>query len=108
METAAWQQAYDSYVKHQERLSLEVRRLLFASSGRLLCRPIPLQGEEAMQEYLKPMVAELNLGLESVGLRVREAHCSFTAGSTLVRLIAAEQETVEKRAVHTVSGGEGR
>jgi hypothetical protein len=98
MKTDAWQRAYESYVKHQDRLSLEVRRLLLASSGRLVCRPIPLQGEEAMKEYLKPMVAELNLGLESVGLKVEEARCSFTAGSTLVRLIAAEQERVEKRA----------
>lgn len=98
MKTAAWQRAYDSYVKHQERLSLEVRRILLASSGTLVCRPIPSQGEEAMQEYLKPMVAELNLGLEMVGLKVDEARCSFSAGSTLVRLIAAEQEMVEKRA----------
>ena len=98
MKTAAWQRAYDSYVKHQERLSLEVRRILLASSGTLVCRPIPSQGEEAMQEYLKPMVAELNLGLEMVGLKVDEARCSFSAGSTLVRLIAADQEMVEKRA----------
>lgn len=108
MKTAAWQRAYDSYVKYQERLHLEVRRLLIASSGQLVCRPIPLQGEEAMQEYLKPMVAELNLGLEIVGLKVEEAHCSFTTGSTLVRLIAAEQEMVEKRAAGVVSRGEGR
>jgi hypothetical protein len=107
MEPVAWQRAYDSFVKHQERLSLEVRRILLVSSGTLVCRPNPLQGEEAMQEYLKPMVAELNLGLEIVGLKVDEARCSFTAGSTLVRLIAAEQEIVEKRAAGAVSGGEG-
>jgi hypothetical protein len=86
---------------------LEVRRILLASSGTLVCRPIPSQGEEAMQEYLKPMVAELNLGLEMVGLKVEEARCSLTAGSTLVRLIAVEQEMVEKRAAGAVSGGGG-
>ena len=93
----AWQRAYDSYVKHQERLSLEVKRLLLASAGRLVCRPVPVLGEEAEQEYLKPMVAELDRGLERVGLKVEEAHCSFTAGAALVRLMAAEQEKLEKR-----------
>ena len=43
-----------------------------------------------------------------VFILVDEAHCSFTAGSTLVRLIAAEQEKVEKRAANMVYGGEGR
>jgi hypothetical protein len=107
IEPAAWQRAYDGYVKHQDRLSLEVRRLLLASSGSLVCRPVPVQGEEAMQEHLKPMIAEINRGLESVGLKVEEAHCSITAGSTLVRLIAAEQEKVEKRVAGAVSRGEG-
>ena len=105
MEPAAWQRAYDSFVLHQERLSLEVRRLLLKSSARLVCRPVPLQGEEAMQEYLKPLVAELNLGLESVGLKILEARCSFTAGSTLVRFVAAEQEILEKEVTGAVSGG---
>src|SRR5512137_1949522 len=49
MEPAAWQCAYDSFVKHQDRLSLEVRRLLLMSSAGLACHPAPLQGEEAMQ-----------------------------------------------------------
>jgi hypothetical protein len=105
MEPAAWQRAYDSYVKHQERLSLEVRRLLLACSGTLVCRPISEQGEEAMQEHLKPMVAEFNRGLESVGLKVEEAHGSYTAGSTLVRFIAAEQEKLEKKVAGAVSRG---
>ena len=104
MEPTAWQRAYDSFVLHQERLSLEVRRLLLKSSASLVCRPVPLQGEEAMQEYLKPLVAELNLGLESVGLKIEEANCSFTAGSTLVRFVAAEQEILEKGVTGSVSG----
>jgi len=103
MEPTAWQRAYDSFDLHQERLSLEVRRLLLKSSARLVCLPVPSQGEEAMQEYLKPLVAELNLGLESVGLKIEEANCSFTSGSTLVRFVAAEQEMLEKGVMGAVS-----
>jgi hypothetical protein len=105
MEPAAWQRAYDSFVLHQERLSFEVKRLLLKSSARLVCRPVPLHDEKAMQECLKPLVAELNLGLESVGLKIEEANCSFTAGSTLVRFVAAEQEILEKIVTGTVSEG---
>jgi len=105
MEPAAYQRAYDSFILHQERLSLEVRRLLLKSSARLVCRPVPMQGEEAVQEYLKPLVAELNLELESVGLKIEEANCSFTAGSTLVRFVAAEQEILEKGVTGAVAGG---
>jgi len=104
MEPIALQRAYDSFVLHQERLSLEVRRLLFKSSARLECGPVPLQGEEAMQEYLKPLVAELNLELASVGLKIEEANCSFSAGPTLVRFVAAEQELLEKGVTGAVSG----
>ncbi|MGB9080977.1 MAG: hypothetical protein WCD00_06720 [Desulfuromonadaceae bacterium] len=99
MEPAAWQRAYDSFVLHQEKLSLEVRRVLLKSSAHLVCRPVPLQGEEAMQEYLKPLVAELNLGLEDVGLKIEEANCIFTAGSTLVRFVSDDQEIVEKKSL---------
>lgn len=104
LEEDAWQRAYDSIVLHNEKLALEVRRLLLKSSANLVCPPPPLQGEEAMQEYLKPLVAELDLGLESVGLKIEEAKCSFSSGSTLVRFIAAEQETLEKRTAGEVSG----
>jgi len=96
MEPIAWQRAYDSFVVHQNRLSLEVRKLLLKSSAGLVCRPVPLQGEEAVQEYLKPLVAELDRGLENVGLKIKDANCSFTAGPTLVRIVAAEQEILEK------------
>jgi hypothetical protein len=54
-----------------------------------------LREEEDMDEYLEPIVAEMNLGLESLGLKIEKATCKFTAGPTLVRLIAAEQEVVE-------------
>ena len=96
MEPTGWQRAYDSFVLHQERLSLEVRRLLLKSSAGLACRAATLQGKEAMQEYLKPLIAELNIGLESVGLKIEEATCSFSSGPTLARFVAAEQEVLEK------------
>ena len=60
---------------------------------------------DSREEYLKPIVSELNLGLESVGLKIEEANCSFTAGSTLVRFVAAEQEILEKGVTGEVSGG---
>jgi hypothetical protein len=103
-EPAALQRAYDGFVLHQEKLSIEVRRLLFKSAANLVCGPVPQQNEEAIQEYLKPLVAQLNSGLESVGLKVEEAACSFTAGSTLVRFIADEHEIVEKTVTDSVSG----
>ena len=101
LETTALQKAYDSIVLHQERLSFEVRRLLFKCSASLVCQPAPSQAEEDIQEYLKPLVAEFNLGLESVGLKIEEANCSFTTGSTLVRFVAAEQVLLEKGATVT-------
>ncbi|MSN26762.1 MAG: hypothetical protein GJV46_12940 [Geobacter sp.] len=96
LEPAAYQRAYDSFVLHQERLSLEVRKLLLKSSANLICRPFQVEGEKAMQEYLKPIIAELNLGLESVGLKVEEATCSFSSGPTLIRFVPTEQELLEK------------
>jgi len=103
LEPEALQRAYDSIVLHQEKLSLEVRRLLLKSSSRLVCRPVPLQGEDAVQEYLEPLVTELNRGLESVGLKIEEAGCSFTTGSTLARLVATGQELAEKEVAGSVS-----
>ena len=95
MELTAWQRAYDNFVLYQDKLSLEVKKQLFESSVHLVWS-FPLQGEEDMEEYLKPIVAELNLGLENFGLKIEEATCTFTAGPTLVRFVAAEQEVVEK------------
>jgi len=105
MEQAGWQRAYDSFIVHQEKLSQEVRRLLYQSADHLVCRPMPMQSEEAMQAYLEPIVAELNKGLESVGVIIEDATCSFTAGSSLARFVSAEQEIVEKRAANTTQAG---
>src|SRR6202521_3682498 len=101
MEFTAWQRAYDNFVLYQEELSLGVKRQLFKSSAPLVC-PFPLKGEEDREEYLKPIVAELNLGLENLGMKIEAATCTFTAGPTLVRFVAAEQEIVEKA---VLSGG---
>jgi len=104
MELTGWQRAYDNFVLYQDKLSLAVKRQLFMSAVHLVC-PFPLQGEEDRKEYLKPIVAELNLGLENVGMKIEKATCTFTAGPTLVRFVAAEQEIVEKA---VVSGGVSR
>jgi len=95
MELTGWQRVYDNFVRYQDQLSLAVKRQLFNSSAQMVW-PSPLQGEEQMEEYLKPIVAELNLGLENLGLKIEEATCTFTAGPTLVRIVADEQEIVEK------------
>lgn len=104
MELTGWQRAYDNFILYQERLSLAVKRQLFISSAHLAW-PSPADGEEDREKYLKPIVAELNLGLENFGLKIEEAFCTFTAGPTLVRFVAAEQEIVEKA---VVSGGGSR
>lgn len=96
IEPAACQRAYDSFVAYQDRLPLEVKKLLLKCSSGLSLLPVTVQSEECMQEYLKPVVADLNHALESVGLSVHEARCSFTSGSTLARFVAAEQEGLEK------------
>ena len=98
MELTGWQRAYDNFVLYQDRLPLAVKRQLFMSSAHLAC-PFISHGEEEMEEYLKPIVAELDLGLENLGLKIEETTCTFTAGPTLVRFVAAEQEIVEKAAV---------
>ena len=77
------------------------------SSAQLVCRPCPSQGDDAMQEHLEPIVAELNRGLENVGLKIEKATCTFTSGSTLVRLVTAEQEMVEKAVLPGVAHREG-
>jgi hypothetical protein len=104
MELTGWQRAYDNFVLYQDKLPLAVKRQLFMSAVHLVC-PFPLQEEEDRKEYLKPIVAELDLGLEDLGLKIEEATCTFTAGPTLVRFVATEQEIVEKA---VVSGGASR
>ncbi|HIJ81938.1 MAG TPA: hypothetical protein HPP76_09560 [Desulfuromonadales bacterium] len=96
MELPELQKALDSFVLHQEKLSVEVKKLLLKSASSLVCRPVIPQDEASTQEYLQPIIAELNIGLESVGLKVEEAKCSFTTGSTLARIIDSEQEILEK------------
>ncbi len=98
MEMTACQRAYDKYVLYQDQLPLEVRRQLFKSAAHLGW-PFPSHGEEDTEEHLKPIVAELDRGLENFGLKIEEATCTFTAGPTLVRFVAAEQEMVEKAVV---------
>ena len=106
MELTGWQRTYDNFVLYQDRLSLAVKGQLLKSSAQLAW-PFPLPGEEGMEEYLKPVVAELNRGLENLGLKIEEATCTFTAGPTLVRFVAAEQEIVEKAAVPGGASREG-
>jgi len=105
LEPAALQRTFDCFLLYQEKMQWEVKRVLMKSSASLVCRRVPLEGEESMQEYLKPIVAELNSGLESVGLKIEEASCIFTAGSSLVRFVAAEQEVLEKAVAAGVSVG---
>jgi hypothetical protein len=106
MELTAWQRAYDNFVLYQDKMSLAVRMQLFRSSANSAW-PLPLQGVEGSEEYLKPVVAELNLGLENLGLKIEEATCTFTTGPTLVRFVSGEQEIVEKAVVPGGSSGEG-
>ena len=106
MELTGWQRAYDHYIVLHDRMSLAVRTQLFKSSAHLAW-PAPVPGEENREEYLKPIVAELNRGLENLGLKIEEATCTFTAGPTLVRFVAAEQEIVEKAAVQGGASREG-
>lgn len=96
MEQTAWQRAYDNFVRYQDQLSLVVKKQLLRSSGHMALPSLPLREGEDMDAYLEPVVAELNLGLEKLGLKIEKAMCTFTAGPTLVRLVAAEQEAVEK------------
>ena len=102
MELPALQLAYENYVRYQDQRSLEVKKQLFESSAHIVWPSLPLQGEVGMDEYLKPIVAELNGGLENLGLKIEEATCKFFAGPTIIRLVAAEQEIVESA---VLSGG---
>jgi hypothetical protein len=106
MELTACQRAYDNFVLYQDQLPLEVRRQLFKSAAQLGW-PFTSHGEEDREEYLKPIVSELNCGLENFGLKIEEATCTFSAGPTLVRFVAAEQEMVEKAVVPGGASREG-
>ena len=102
MQPAAWQKAYDSFIEYHERLPMAVRRLLVKGADRMVLRPPATAGEDAMRQFLAPIVSALNLELESVGLEVVEAKCSFTAGPALARLVASEQEILDKGVLEEV------
>ncbi len=97
MEMDGWQRVYDTYVRYQDKYALVVKRELYRSASHLTLTP-GVPGEAEREAYLRPIVAELNRGMEELGLQIEEASCSFTAGATLVRIVAGEQETVEKEA----------
>ena len=96
MQPAAWQSAYDKFVEHQDGLAAAVRKQLMKSCDRIALRPVTLAGEDALREYLQPVVAELNLQLESFGLEVVAVAYSFRDGASHARFVAAEQELLEK------------
>jgi hypothetical protein len=102
MQPTAWQRAYDSFAAHGERLPHEVKRLLLKSCDLLELQPPSIFGEDAIREYLAPIVSHLNLGLESVGLEIIAVQCSFTEGSTLARFLAGDQQDFEKRSTGDV------
>ena len=95
MDLTGWQRLYDNFVLYQEQLSFVVKQQLFKSST-LIVSSLPLQEDEEMDTYLKQIVAELNLGLEYLGLKIEDATCKFTTAPTFVRFVAAEQELLEK------------
>jgi len=95
MDLTGWQRVYDNFVRHHEQLSFVVKQQLFKSST-LIVSSFPSQVEEDMDKYLKQIIAELDLGLEYLGLKIEDATCKFTTGPTFVRFIAAEQELLEK------------
>jgi hypothetical protein len=102
MQPAAWQRAYDSFVAHGERFPHEVKRLLLKSCDMLEFQSVAIPDEEAIQEYLDPIVSRLNQGLEGVGLEVIDVQCSFTEGVTLCRYLAGDQQDFEKKSTGTV------
>ncbi|HJV67422.1 MAG TPA: hypothetical protein VJ550_16925 [Geomonas sp.] len=95
MELTGWQRAYDSYIRHQDRLPLEVKRQLFKSASQVVWLA-PAPEAENINEFLAPIVPELNQGLENFGLKIEETTCTFSAGPRLARILAEEQEIVER------------
>ncbi len=95
MDLTGWQRVYDNFVRYHEQFSFVVNQQLFKSST-LIVASLPMQEEEEMDKYLEQIVAELNLGLELLGLKIEDATCKFTTAPTFVRLVASEQEILEK------------
>ena len=103
MQPAAWQKAYDCFVEYQDNMPMAVRRLLLKGCDRMVLQRPDITGEDAMHRFLTPIVTALNLELESIGLEVVEVmKCSFTAGTSLARLVGSEQEIVDKGATEEV------
>jgi len=96
MELSAWQRAYDNFVRYHDHLSLVVKGQLLKSSAQIALPSFDVRENEDRAGYLEPIIAEMNLGLESLGFKIEKVVCKFTAGPTHVRLIAAEQEAAEK------------
>ena len=69
--------------------------------------PYGVPGEAEREEYLKPVIEELGRALESLGLKIEEATCTFTVGLTVVRLVTPEQEMMEQEAAPGGGSREG-
>ncbi|WP_298439816.1 hypothetical protein [Geobacter sp.] len=96
MQPAAWQHAYDSFMEHGQRLPLEIKRVLLEGCAHIDLQPVVITGEDAMREYLTPVVLHLNRVMESVGLEVVDVQCSISEGPTFARLLGADQQDAEK------------
>ncbi|MBJ6723229.1 hypothetical protein [Geomesophilobacter sediminis] len=95
MDLTSLQRAYDYFIRYQDELPLIVKRKLYNSAARITW-PSPPKGDEDANAFVQPALAELNSGLETLGMKIEEATCTFDAGSTLARLVSDEQVTVER------------
>jgi hypothetical protein len=97
MDMEGLQRAYDKYIRHPEKLSLVVKKELLRSASRMAL-PCRVPGEAEREEYLKPVIVELDRALEPLGMKIKEATCTFTVGPTVVHLVTTEQEMMEQEA----------
>ena len=100
------QRAYDNYIRYQDKMPLVVKKELVRSASRMAL-PYGVPGEAEREEYLKPVIEELGRALESLGLKIEEATCTFTVGPTVVRLVTPEQEMMEQEAAPGGGSREG-
>ncbi|MCM0082905.1 hypothetical protein L4X63_15025 [Geomonas sp. Red32] len=94
MELAGWQRLYEHFISYQDQLPLAVRRQLVESAARMVWLSPP-ERDQDLRDYLKPVVAELNLGLENLGLKIEEATCTFEARKVVARVVADDQVLIE-------------
>ncbi|HJV34328.1 hypothetical protein [Geomonas sp.] len=94
MELTGWQRAYDGYIRYQDQLPLAVKRQLYKSAANIVPSSAA-PGNENLDDFLKPILSELNLGLANLGLQIEENTCTFEAGPTIARILADEQKNVE-------------